>query len=338
MFNVKKKIYVAHEDELIDMMYERFVVLGDRYETNEFVSFDDTRINTQQTGCVFRYDDLDQMIEQEFDGKVEGFYKFLEKEQNLTIVVTEPDYAKLYAWMCKELIASYNMKEGKAVRMLTTQRIKDFLSSNGPISEFCAGSISGVSAFENIWKDEFDAYKPTRKLFGVVHELPFEVAYALYKWGNITKTQANTKINVMARHLLEGQIHNLIESAKLAMYQLPDIVVRYLNNEDIQTVDDMILAIKTHDFLSRVFTENLDIDLQNADDLAEIKKLCNIIIDLDMDYDSQPEIDRAELQFYFDLYDKKDIDIIDNAKFNFLSTGTVASKNVKFNSALVMSA
>ena len=102
----------------------------------------------------------------------------------------------------------------------------------------------------------------------------------------------------------------------------------------ITSVDDIIKAIFTNPLLTKLFCN--EVYTVEDVDLPDVKRLCSIIIAKDFDFDSQPEVDQQELDFFFDLYEQKDIDVIETAKFNFLSTGMVASRQAKFNTGLIM--
>ena len=65
-------------------------------------------------------------------------------------------------------------------------------------------------------------------------------------------------------------------------------------------------------------------------------RLCEIAINNEMDFDARPDVDLQEIQMFERLYVDQDIDIIDEARENFVKTGFIASRNNKFNGLLMM--
>jgi len=338
MFNIKKKIYVVHEDEKIDMMYERYIVLHSRFKS--MTKFEGAEDDISIKGVVFNYNNIDEMLKVRFDDNVKNFHDVLNKEENLLIIANTNDYARLYMEMQMELKQDFGISEEKLKYMRDTQRMKDFFLGSLSMRNFCLALKPNDSAFERVCDKVKTSYIPTTKLFRSLPELPFEIIYAMYKWGNISKTQANVKIAEIAGPLLLGQIHNTVEQCKIILPVVPEIMQEFMDDDSITSVDDIIKTIYDDNLLTRLFCHSYagfgNINLDDNAEMDLIKKLCSIIILNDMDFDSQPEIDQQEIDFFFELYEKKDIDVIDNAKFNFISTGMVASRQQKFNVGLIM--
>ena len=97
MFNIKKKIYVAHDEEYVDLMYERCLVLHTHFES--LVDSDDVTENKEQKGVVASYNNYDDMLKAKFNNDVSKFHEFLDEEEDLLIIVTKLDYARLYMEM-----------------------------------------------------------------------------------------------------------------------------------------------------------------------------------------------------------------------------------------------
>ena len=337
MFNIKKKIYVAHADEYIDLMYERSLVLHKKFPSLD--SFDRTNEDTSLKGAIGAFSNLNELLILKFEGDIKKFHEFLNVEEDLLIIADADDYGTLYAHMLLELQNDFGVSDENIKKMIDNQRLKDFFQGSETMRKFMYAQNANDSSLERVINKVKASYQPTGQMFRAISQLPFEVIYAMYKWGNITKTQANGKISEIAGPLLIGQIHNIIEQAKVAVGSDLTIMADYME-QDIRSVDDVIKVIFNYPLLTKLFCTKedgvVDVDLSNANDLADIKRLCSIIIDKDMDFDSQPEVDQQELDFFFELYEKQDIDVIDSAKFNFISTGMIATKQEKFNTGLIM--
>lgn len=338
MFNIKKKIYVAHENELVELMQERCIILHPRHES--LYEIPDATDDKTQRGVVGSWPNYDAMLTMKFESNVKNFFDFLETEEDLMIVVTELDYARLYAEVLMELKQDYGIIDANIDKMLEHQRLKDFFQGPSVLRAFCYASEATPSAFEQKFRKVADSYVPTAKLYRNISELPFEVIYAMYKWGNISRVQANVKIAAIAEALFKGQIENVIEQGKVAVASDPTILQEYTGDNTISSIDEIIRTIFGDGFLQKVFCYTApgeELDLSDGTNLTDIKNLCAIIIAKDLDFDSQPAVDQQEFDFFADLYEQQDIDVIDNAKFNFISTGTVATKQQKFNASLIMS-
>lgn len=346
MFNIMKKIYVAHDQENHDYMRERIILLHPQFVDTIYSRFDGMEEDPRQKGMLFTYHNLDDLIAEEFDGEVSSFHQMLSTEEDLLIVVDEVDYVRLYTQMQMELQKTFGVADENLDRMANAQRLKDFTAGDSVMREFCLPQGEELSAFETIRNEEKSKYVPTGKVYGNILELPFEVAYVLYKWGNINKQQVNVKVGVMARGMLLGQIHNLMENLKLGIGASAIVLQEFLDDDTIVDVDDIMVAINGNKLLKSLLCHSrieeggegmVEVDLQKTKTLNEVRRLCEIAIKHDLDHDAQPEVDQAELDLFFKLYEEKDIEVLEELKFNSLSTGMVVSKMDKFNSLLIMS-
>ncbi len=335
MFNIKKKIYVAHEDEYVDFMHERCIVLHSHFKSLETV--DNIEEETDLKGVVGCYNNYEMMLDNKFDGLVTNFHDFLNKEENLLIIASRKDYARLYMEMQLELESDFGVTEENLEHMRDLQRFKDFFLGSKEMRKFCYPGKRKDSAFDRVCKTTKKTYKPTGRLFRNVTQLPLEVIFALYKWGNISKTQANTKIANVATPMLISEIDIIIESGRIALTHSPAILQEYLGDDSIKVTDDCIKAIFADPLLLKLFSgEDSDVDLGDAEEVVAVKRLCSIIISKYEELELQPEVDQGELDFFFELYEKKDIDVVDKARVNLINTGMVATRQGKFNTGLIM--
>jgi len=339
MFNIKKKIYVVQNSELVDLMYERSIIMHPDFRGVSVPTFEGIEDDVTARGVVFVESSLNDAIENVFGGDWQKFHDFLLREEDLQIVVSEHDYVKLFKMVQSELSKTFGVSNANLKKMRDAQILKDYMSGNALMSTFCK-----TGGFEQVYNAT--EYTALGKLYGNIFELPFEVAYVLYKWGNISELQVNVKIAALAEGLLLGQIHNLVESAKVALGASPALLQQFLDDDTIESVDDIMSAIEGNALLKELFRHecvgghhgDIPFDLTNADTIAELKRFCYAAIDNELDYDSQPDVDKAEIDFFFDLNEKKDVAVLENAKYNFISTGLISSKAEKFNSILLMSA
>lgn len=335
MFNIKKKIYVVHDDEYVDFMYERCLVLHTQFGSVN--AADDITENKEQKGVVGSFKNYDHLLKSKFNDDVSKFHEFLDGEDNLLIVVKKLDYARLYMEMQLELHKTYGVTYKNLTKMRDLQRQKDFMQGSKDMRKLCVAQSEGDSVFDRTAAATKKNYKPTNKMFGNVTELPLEVIYALYQWGNISKKQANTKIAQIAGPLLTSEVDIILESGRIALYLSTDVLKSYTDNHDIQTSDDALMAIFRDPFLTNMFCSNdTTIDYSNKEEVAAVKKLCNIIINKFIEFNLQPEVDQQELDFFFELFDKKDIEVINKGRVNIINTGLLATRQSKFNSGLIM--
>ncbi len=335
MFCIKKKIYVVHEDELVDLMYERNIVLHSHHKG--LIGFDDSQTNKQRKGTLGAFNNYDEMLKTRFHGDPRKFHKFLNLEEDLIIVAKKNDYARIYAEMLMELEFDFGVSRVNLGKMLDQQRLKDFFQGSKEMRKFCYAQKARDSAFDRVVKKVKKEYTPTGEMFRNVVQLPIEVSYALYKWGYLSEKQVNAKLETIVKPLLESEIDIILDSGRQAISNSPEILQRYMDDEEIKKVDDMIKVIFSDPFLTKVFCgDQTDIDLEDADEVAKVKKLCEIIIEKYEEFELQPEVDKQELDFFFELYEKKDVGVIDKAKVNLINTGMVATRQGKFNTGLIM--
>lgn len=335
MFNIKKKIYVAHENELVDLMYHRCVILHKDYPS--LTGTDDMSDDKSARGVLAAFNNYAHMMKAKFNDDPRKFHDFLNQEENLLIVANKNDYAQIYSECQLELKFDFGVTEANLAVMRNQQRLKDFFLGDLEMRKFCYAQNPKDSSFDRVFKKVKEDYKPTGNLFRQLPQLPVEVIYAMYKWGNISKNQANTKFSDLARGLLISEIEIILESGKHAIANSPEILQKFLGKKTIKSVDGIIKAIFADPFLTKIFcNEETDIDLDDADEVAKIKKLCAIIIEKYIEFELQPEVDQQELDFFFELYETKDVDVIEKAKVNLINTGMVATRQGKFNTGLIM--
>jgi len=335
MFCIKKKIYVVHEDELVDLMYERCLVLHSHHAG--LLAFDDMESNKDRKGPLGTFNNYKHMMKTKFNSSPQEFHEFLNHEEDLLIIVDKNDYAQLYAEVLMELEFDFGVTKSRLGTMLDQQRLKDFFQGSTEMRKFCYAQNRRDSAFDRVAKKVKKEYKPTGDLFRNIAHLPIEVAYALYKWGNLSKQQANAKLIHLLKPLLESEVDIILESGRHAIASSPEIIKNYKKDRSIKNVDDMIKAIFSDPFLTKVFcSDQTDIDLDNKEEVANVKKLCSIIIEKYSDFEIQPEVDQQELDFFFELYETQDIDVIEKARVNLINTGMMATRQGKFNTGLIM--
>lgn len=334
MFNIKSKIYVAHDQEQVDLMYERCLVLHSHWTPAS--EFNDMEEDKTQKGILATFGTYEDMINLKFNGSVKEFHEFLNQEEDLLIIVSKNDYARLYAEMQLELANDFGITEVNLELMRDLQRLKDFFLGTMEMRKFCYAQRTGDSVFDRVFKKAKDEYKPSGILFRNISQLPFEVIFALYKWGNISKVQATNKVVTVAKSMLISEIDIILESGRIALTHSPDILIEY-TDKDLQTTDDVMKAIFSDPLLTKLFSADFtDVNFENAEEVEAVKKLCNIIIENYSKLELQPEVDHEELDFFFKLFETQDIDVVEKARVNLVNTGMMATRQGKFNTGLIM--
>lgn len=328
MFNIKKKIYAIHNSEFVDLMYERSIIAHPRYKGVSVPTYAGIEDDITMPGVVFVETSLDEMIENRFDNDWEKFYDFLLKEEDLQIIVSEHDYVRLYKMVQLELQKTYGISDENLLKMRDLQILKDYTTGPLPTTTFCA-----TGSFEQVF--QATSFTPTGKLYGNISELPFEVAYVMYKWGNISEAQVNVKVAALAEGLLEGQIRSLMDNARTLLGSSPAWLQAYLDDDTIDSVSKVMAEIDANELLKSLMRHE-SVDLSDSQIIAEVKKVCYAVIENELDFDSQPEVDKEELDFFFDLNETKSVETLDKARYNFIATGMVSTKAEKFNSMLMM--
>lgn len=324
MFNVRNKIYVTTGLE-VDLVYNRVIVVDPGFDEVVFDIQADP-LDSTSVGLLFKATSLDILITEQFNDSWSDFYDFLVGEEKLYIVTNEDDYTKLYARILLEMQDTYGIAGGHLDELLEYQRLKEFLMGDR------------LPAFKAMYDTVLATETPEGNLFSSTDaiSLPAEMAYAFYKWGYITKDLADAKIATLAPLLLQGQVQNIMGGFKSALGKSTAVLQAYLNDNTIDTVDDIIAAVDSNPILRKGVLEGSNFDLTDAAELAEVVTLCELIIDNDFDYDANPAVDKAEFQLFVDLFNTGDVDIIDAAKYNFMATGFAESRSNKFNSVLMM--
>lgn len=334
MFNIKNKIYVAHNDELVDLMYERSIILHSHWTAAS--EFDGLTEDNKQKGIMATYASYEAMLKLKFEDDVNAFHEFLNTEEDLLIVVTKDDYARLYMEIQLELGNDFGISDDNLETMRDLQRLKDFFLGTADIRKFCYAQRKGDSSFDRVCKNVKESYSPTGVLFRNLTHLPLEVIYAMYKWGNISKKQATNKLLEVILPMLVSEIDIILESGRIALTSSPEILQEF-TGEDIQTTDDVINVIFKQPLLTKLFcNEQTDINFDDAAEVASVKKLCSIIINKYSDLELQPEVDQEELDFFFEIFETKNIDVIEKARVNLINTGMLATRQGKFNVGLIM--
>lgn len=330
MFNIKKRIYAIHDTERAELVRERSIIVHPRFRGASASTFDGIEEDVTMRGVVFVEKSIEDMMNNRFDGEWEKFYDFLNREEDLQIVVSEHDYILLFKMVQMELQKTYGILEPNMKDMRDAQVLKDYMAGNAAMSLVCS-----TGGFETVYQAM--EFTPTGKLYGNIHELPFEVAYALYKWGSISKTQANAKLAAIADNLFLGQVQQCVDDARFLLGVSPAVLRQYLSDDSITTISDIMAAIEGNELLAKLLRDDgMNFDLSDEAVIDDLAAFCYAVIDNDLDYDASPEADREEFNHFLRLVKEKDVDAIEGAKYNFIATGLVASKAEKFNSILLL--
>lgn len=325
MFNIYKKIYVTTTKE-VDLIHNRVIVLHDQFKDVVFDQLASPHDITQQ-GLIYNSPMFEKLLQDYFSNDLSNFYNWLNTQEKLKIACSQSQYMKLLCYILLELQTTFNITDNHIRYILDNHKFNQFLHNHGELLD-----LKGTMQY--IRKQ----YKICGNLYtkNDVSILPFEIVYALYKWKYITKTAANKKIKIIAPLLLQGQLQDLFESVKVAISKSPIVLQKFCKNPKIKTIDQRIKAINNNPILTKALLKNSKFDLTNKQELDSVVELSHIVIDNDLDFDLQPETEKAELQFFYDLYTTCDITIIEKAKYNFLSTGFIQSKSSKFDSSLII--
>ena len=324
MFNVKQKIYVTNDHE-VDFVIDRAVLMHADYTDVVFEFWADPDDITSK-GLVGKGDTFEDILVNLFNNSIEGFFNWLNAEEDLFLVTDIVNYTKLYSIYLLELQETFGITDAHLDVMIDCQRIKDYFRGNDLID------------FASVFDATKASHVPVGTLFTAddVSALPFEVVFALYKWGYITKAVATPKVAIISERLLEGQVHSLLESVKVILGNSPTILNEFVGGTSIVTIEDMIAAIEGDNLLRTAFRGDCLFNYADPAERAEVMRLCEIAINNEMDFDARPDVDLQEIQMFERLYVDQDIDIIDEARENFVKTGFIASRNNKFNGLLMM--
>jgi hypothetical protein len=325
MFNIRRKVYVALDPE-VDFSTSRTIIMHKQLNSDYFEFNADMYGSKTSIGVCTKGESFADVAKREFKRDYIRFMTWLSQEEKLLVVTDADSYKRMLSVHLLYLQYSFKLTNEELDKIVEYQMLKDYIQDNSKID---------FTTVFNLMRTE---YNPTGKLHPVndIESLPFELVYAFYKWGKIDKKTANIKMASMAGELLRGHVHNTMENAKLQLGVDFNLLNRYLEREDITTVSQAIDAVEENAFLRKAFKPNCEFDFNNNLEYTEAIKICEIAIDLDLDHDSDPTDDLAELNFFTELFKKKDITIIDKAKYNYLSTGFIASRANKINGPLFM--
>jgi len=310
MFNITNKIYVEHLNNFAGR-FKCIMIDGGKYDG---IAFQDGYTP------IARYKSFDIMINEEYDGNISNFWKFLHTTGKLKIFATEQDYIKIYTSVIAEL---FGIISNKTVlpRFLELIDIYEYLQTGKNLD------------FTNTFNELTSSYKISGDLYNNsdIQIIPTDFAIFLYDNGELTKDQINSRIAFLANPLLESFLISLIQLVKKIITRNPKYLNQYLNISTIKSLKDIEQAIKNNDMLNKIFGF-YHIEMTNLDEIMKLYRIALLGNNRPVDL-----IDIEEMDLLYDFYQGPTIDKFKANIQNILESQFFSRRFNKFNDLLLES-
>lgn len=326
MFNIRNSIYVSYPEDIE-------VLSGEKRTISLQPGFTPTPHNvkadandTKAKGVVFQYNGYLEMIALEFGGDESAFFKWLESENKLWIVVSrDDDYARLFSIMLLELKARYNLPDELVDELMNIQQLKNYFT--GRPTDY---SIS--DAFKLLSNG---GYTAKGGLVDVPQDLSLEYVLYLYKHGLVEKSVADMKASVVAKPMLVGLIKEVTLSIRNDIAIERKVLSEFLGIPTLDTMGEAMTAINNDPLLHALFFNPKSLDLSDSALVERVRTWTRLCVALDVDYEEEHPRQLYEHDMFYKLFETNDVDLIINNIIPFTQHSFISGGGQKFNIMLL---
>jgi hypothetical protein len=327
MYNINKKVYVAVMPE-VELEACRSLIISTEFQNISFPSGVGDPADVTAIGVVYNCPTIDVLVATKFANSYTTFFNWLLNEEKLIIVADRYSYERLFCIMMVELKETFGVTDVDITKIHEAQSFKEYMTW-GDYTDYDAA----LTLFDSV------GYVPTGELYNdSLDNYAFELVYALNRWGYVTDEQANSKLATITETMLQGHVVDIINNARVRLSETGEALDTFIGSGTITSLAEMKDAIVNNDILRIAFRSGCFFDYSDSAVLADVQRLCDIIIDSDLDTDSDPVVEKANLQLLIDLYNAPDITVIEPNKYQIICTGALARRSTKFNYPLILTA
>jgi len=314
MFNIKNKVYVKHIDKFAPHEGEFILLDGGEFADVYF---------PEDTNFLFRYDSLEDMIEQEYEGDYSKLWELVANHEKLRIYVADVnDYAALFMYTLKELFETFDyLTDFQIMNLLEAYEISDFVQENREINY-----IKMI--------DLYNDYEATGKLYTArnVAEIPLEFIMLLYDNELINDKAANVKITSMVEPMLTGYIESQLLKIVGLITSNYNVLEDFLDITGISTYSKLKEAINSNTFLKKLICDSI-VDVQtDLDDIINLYALA-----YEKEDDTMEDDHLNELMMFVELFKSPTIDLFVVNLERLLALNFFSSRYLKFNDFVLKS-